>query len=126
MYGNENKVNDMIVDAVQYAINDFKNIFEKFNLTKVNFSLHEDIDFISAVFNNDNNECAWCNITEVVIAESGEWFTIMGEDSDGRLWSGYLDKHYGEYFDVAQSIGQIYQAIVHIANEDGFKDIEKK
>lgn len=125
---NESLVNNLIVNAVQTATRDIREAFVENGLRMIRLSLHEDIDLISATFNNDNNESAWCNITEIMYtpSEGDFYFTIIGEDVDGNMWSGYLDKYYGDYFDVAQSIGHIYEAVAMIVNKGEFFDIEKE
>lgn len=119
----EESVNEAVSALVQDATRGIKDAMRENGLVKICFTLHG-IDLPSAIFYDDNDVCERCDVTEISL--SGDVITLVGEDNNGHIWSGYLDRYYGDWFTVADTIGHLYRAVAEVVNGKKFFDIEKE
>ena len=116
---NPNKINDIIVGAVQHAVTDMREMAEKYGFKRIIFSEHASVYTPSVTFNDDNGENWYEEVRELDFTDK-ECIIVKGESCEG-----YLDKWYGDYFDVGHTIGRIYYAVAEICNHDDIKECEK-
>jgi len=104
---NKYKYSDIICDAVANCTKEMISLMKERGLKMVDFVEH-DVDLPSTVFENESTgEYQFEDIESISLNEENE-IIVKGESGI----TGYLDKYYGDFFKVADSIGYIYRALV--------------
>lgn len=112
-----NRYNDRTVSLVQDCVNELLELAERHGIGHINFQKHP-VDIPNATFNDDCGHIKWSPVKRVEFKE--ETIVIHSEDQ-----TAYVDRTYGDYFDVAQSLPQIYAAVIDCI-EDGIHEDERK
>lgn len=118
----KDKYNYKISDLVADATSDIKEMFKEHNLCKICFTFHPNVDAPHCIFEREiNGKSEYKRLPIYEISLNGNDLVIIAEDT---RFSGYLDGFYGDYFDVGQRIGQIYESVVEVIEENKFASIE--
>ena len=118
----KNKFNDKIIGLVVDATNEIIEMFKEHNLRNIQFMYHPNIDAPFCVFDDGTGEEYKClKATEIALSPDYSTIIIISDETN---WQGYLDGFYGDFFDVAQSIGDIYKSVVEVIEENNFAEVE--
>lgn len=115
--GKANRFNVMLNNYVSECNKAIFDILKKHDVVKVVLADH-DVEEVCAVFEDEDLHFAYCTITELVFDKANETLMVNGVDRDGNLWGGYIDKYYGDYFNVPSVVCYIHDTLVKIFGED--------
>ena len=106
------KYNDLVSGLVAVCTREMISMARRKGISELRFKDHPDVDEPFATFNADD-PVTGCSVDVRLAVTSMEFFddeiVIRTKDEN---FSGYLDGHYGEGFDVAEALPHIYKAFV--------------
>lgn len=112
LYPDPDKYNDLISGLVAVCTREMISMARRKGISELRFEDHPDVDEPFATFNADDPVTGCSMDAHLAVASmefSDDEIVIRPKD---EKFSGYLDGHYGEGFDVAQSLPHIYKAFV--------------
>lgn len=101
-----NKYNNLICKAVQNCTEEIVSLMKERGLRMVDFVEH-DIDLPTTTFENGSSGEYSFECIESIFLDSEENIILNGESGI----QAYLDRTYGDFFDVADTVGKIYAAL---------------
>lgn len=99
-----NKYNDKIATDMQQCVAELLELGRKNNISKLRLKDHK-IEIPSATFNDENGNIGYEKIEEIEFRS--DMITIFSKN-----FTAYLERTYGDYFDVGQSTPHIYAAVI--------------
>lgn len=106
---NPNKYNFLICNSVAACTREMVILAGIYGIKRIEFKNYPQIDTPSVTFNCD--EIAEYADVKALVFDSDDAPVIIEGEHD---WKAYLDDDYGDYFDVAHSVGRIYHAFIEV------------
>lgn len=116
----EDKYNNEVCRMVNSCHREMMEMARRFGIARIDFSLHPDIEPVSARFDDEQGRCGYEEITTLAFDREHDMIRIRSEH-----FSAYTDDTYGDYFNVADKLPLLYQAMVRILQEYDIKPEER-